>query len=628
MRLEVFLAQLQDVKQMPSGYAARCPAHDDQIRSLMVNEGDQVEIVLHCHAGCTTDEVVAAMGLRIEELTGQPFLKESYPYHGMDGEVVWTQQRWANPKTFKSVPRLPAPAQRPLFRLPWLLAAPPGSIVYIGEGEQDVITLVSHGYVATCNVGGAGPGKWLPHYKRWLAGFRVKVLADNDTAGLKHAYFIAADLAGWVESVEVLVSPIGKDVTDLFAAGYGVDDLVDAPSEATTMFTLASEITPVEITWAWQSYIPFGKLTMFEGDPGDGKSLLTLELAARWSTGRPSPDGSTLHPPFPVILVSAEDDAGDTIVPRLVQAGANLEHIIVVSHGVDPALPFDFVRDREYLVAKIREVGARVVIFDPLTAFMPDGTDTHNDMSVRKALYVPKLLAEETGCAVIVVRHLNKNHGGKALYRGGGSIAFTAAARCTYLISPDPEDPELRVFVCQKSNLARRPAALLYSISGDQTDWGEVPRITWHGRREITPQELLDGPAKPDPTGRAVGQTIAVDFLLTFTAGKPPQQWRHDIIAAGADAGINARALERARPAARLRLVYGPEGRATSYWLHPDQPTPDGFTDATLRNQNPPFHQNTASGPNRPRDGFVAEWPPGDYGESLEDEPFEDPEGE
>ena len=565
MELPDFLDRLDNVKSLAGGqYGARCPAHEDRVSSLSVAAGQQGGIVVRCFAGCTAESVVAALHLTMADLAGIPEWVATYVYTDEFGRALYAVERWANPKTFRAV-NMPEPAGRVLYQLPavnW--AREHGAILYVVEGEKDCDNLAAVGIPATTGAGGAG--KWLPQYSQQLAGCRVVVVADNDVPGRAHARRVAAELRATVAELALAVPTFGKDVSDLLAAGYGMDAL--EPLSATEAIGAydASTIPVRPISWAWQDYMALGKLSLIEGDPGDGKSLLTVDLAARWSTGRTMPDGTNGVGPWTVVMVSAEDDPEDTIVPRLLAAKADLHRVVCVPHGADPAIPFSLTVDLPGLELKIRESAARIVCMDPLSAFLGEKTDSHNDASVRRALYPLKLLASRTGVAVVVVRHLNKGTGGKAIYRGGGSIAFTAAARATFNVGPHPEDPELRVMTCVKSNLARRPPALGYRIE----NVGMHPHIEWQGMVDIDAQTILDG-SDGELAKRRTGRKLEREFLAEALAAGP-LSWA-EIMVLGRDNGFREMTLVRARNDLKLVKVAGPGGGRGVRWALPQIPT-------------------------------------------------------
>jgi putative DNA primase/helicase len=581
MELADVLDKLENVRSLPSGYSAKCPAHEDRVSSLMVNKGRTQPVVVHCHAGCAVEDVLAAIGLTSADLMGKAEIEQRYEYLNADGSVAYVMQRWRNPKTFRAEGKLPAPADRVLYQLPALAwARSAGATVHIVEGEKDVDRLVSMGLVATCNVGGAG--SWLGHYGKSVEDCHVLIIADTDPVGRAHAREVAANCVQYAATVRLVVPRHGKDVSDLLDAGYTLDEVDELAWTEELATYVAANVKTRRVDWAWQGYIPLGKLTIVEGDPGDGKSVLTLDLTARWSAGKPLPDGSDPTGPYRVILVSAEDDMADTIVPRLFAAGARLEGVELVPHGATPDKPFEFARDLEALERRVVETGARIIVFDPLTAFLSAGTDTHNDMQVRHALYPLKALAERTRAAVLCVRHLNKGgQGVKAIYRGNGSIAFTGAARVGFLVGVDPDNPRGRLLACVKSNLALKPPSMRYEI--ESTPDG-TPYVAWHGTSGVDAQGALDGPKRAseiddETAANNRARQYEIEFLEDLLADGP-MAWR-EIVAAGKAEGFADRSLRRARADIGLVKLTGDGGNRDARWSLRSTPDANESQDGT-----------------------------------------------
>lgn len=570
------LDRLEAVKTSGSGYSARCPvaerhSHGDASPSLSVGEGEAGAVLVHCHGGCPTEDVVAAVGLTMADLAGAPVLVETYVYTTEDGATaLYSVQRWANPKTFRCVPGLPPPAERVLYALPWVAyARTTATPLYVVEGERDVNTLLARNVPATCNPGGASKGKWLPHYSAALAGCTVIVVADNDEPGRAHARAVAASVTGHAKHVSLAVPGYGKDITEMLGSGYGLEALQPLP-EAGALPALESRMVHTKaVDWAWPHYFPFGKLSTVEGDPGDGKSTLTVDLAARWSSGMALPDGASHGGPFPVLLISAEDDVEDTIVPRLRAAGAALERVFLLTSGADPTQPFDLGVDLDALETFVRERGVRVVVLDPLAAFLPDKADSHSDHSVRKSLYPLHLLAGRTGAAVIAVRHLSKS-ATKAIYAGNGSIGMIAAARAGFLVRVHPTDENARILAPIKCNLTAKPATLAYRITWDEANG--VGRIAWEGAVDVSAQDAMDGEQGAD---ERTARDDAADFLLQVA--DQPLRWQ-EIATRGRKEGHPEITLRRARGGALVKITT-PRAMPWSdenvlpgrHWIRPDK---------------------------------------------------------
>lgn len=579
MELDELLQRLEHVQHQPSGISARCPSHADSVNSLSVDSGRNGGIVVRCHANCRVEDVMSALGLRMSDLAGKPHVVETYVYTDDSARPIYSVQRWANPKTFKCVPGLPPVAERRLYRaeaLAW--ARQRGAQIWIVEGERDANRLADLGLVSTTNCGGAG--KFYPHYAEQIAGCPVTIISDNDAVGRQHARQVAEMCAPFASSVLTLLPRYGKDVSDLLDLGWTLDALDPLPATEGLAAVSAANVVTRPVTWAWPGYIPFGAVCLFEGDPGDGKSIMSMDLAARWSSGAPLPDGSRHDGPYRVLAVSAEDDLGSTVVPRLRSAGADLRRVELVTHGSDPSKPFTISTDMPALARHVLDNDIKIILFDPLMAFVGDETDSHNDHAVRRALFPLFALARDTGAAVITIRHLNKGQG-KAVYRGGGSIAFIGAARSAYTIGRDAEDPERRVMACVKMNIARQPASLAYSINDSTTG----PILEWHGTVDADAQRIVDGGHyNPDDAD-------ILQFLNTIVE-KDPMTWK-EIVKAGSEDGWSEAQLRRRRRRSRLVKITGGEGNRSTRW---------GYLDHQVRADThlhgiPPFSSLTATSP-------------------------------
>lgn len=279
-----------------------------------------------------------------------------------------------------------------------------------------------------------------------------------------------------------------------------------------------SEVKPQQVEWLWPDRIPFRKITLLDGDPGLGKSTLTMSIAALVSTGQPMPLGSQRREAAGVVVVSLEDGLADTIRPRLEAAGADLLRVYALT-GIGPELRTPTLPDDLPEIERVvREHRARLVIFDPLMGVLGEGIDAHKDQHVRRALAPVAAFAERTGAAVVVVRHLNKSGGAQAIYRGGGSIGITGAARSVMLVAKDPDNPEGRVLASVKSNLGQQPKALRFGLVVSPLNG--YPLVGWAGTCGLTADELV---APPENEGRenAEARRTAEQFLRTELASGP-----------------------------------------------------------------------------------------------------------
>jgi len=291
--------------------------------------------------------------------------------------------------------------------------------------------------------------------------------------------------------------------------------------------TRLADVAPEQVAWLWPGYIPLGKLTVLDGDPGNGKSTLTTDLAARVTNGAPMPDGckSDLDGPANVILVSAEDGPGDTIRPRADAAGADVRrvHLLTDVESRDDAdrpirRLWTMPQDLDVLRVLIDQTGSRLVVLDPLSAVLSGSVDSYRDQDVRGALRPLHDVADATGAAILIVRHLTKSGGANALYRGGGSIGIIGAARAGLIVAKDPDDEDgpTRILAPNKNNLAPMAASLRYELE-DAPEFG-CARVHWLGPTTHSANSLLAEPTSEDE--RSERDEIA-DMLKEATAGEP-----------------------------------------------------------------------------------------------------------
>ena len=258
---------------------------------------------------------------------------------------------------------------------------------------------------------------------------------------------------------------------------------------------LLSEVETQDITWLWEKRIPRGKITVLDGDPGMGKSL----IAACVSTGRPMPDG-TPGKQGGVILIAPEDSPEETLKPRLEAAGGDPSQVLLLNtvEDLDPKRrkiydrPFSLAQDLEILEDAIKRMQAVLVIIDPLMAVLGNTIDSSRDQSVREVFTPLAQLAERTGCAILMIRHLSRGSAGHPLYRGAGSIGIIAAARSGLIVAPDPSDEQRRVLAPTKHNLSQPASNLTYQVIENAQG---IPSIHWLEENHHPVQALLSQPA-------------------------------------------------------------------------------------------------------------------------------------
>lgn len=316
------------------------------------------------------------------------------------------------------------------------------------------------------------------------------------------------------------------------------------------IITTLAEVAPERVEWLWDGRLPAGKLVVLDGDPGAGKTTLSLDIAARLSDGRDWPDGGRLDP-VDVLLASAEDGLADTIRPRLDAAGADVTRVHAITNVsyVDEAgatrLRSLTLADTVAIESAIRRYNARLLVIDVLMAFWPSRVDTHRDSDVRSVLSDLARVADRTGCAVLLLRHLNKGGSSNPLYRGGGSIGIVGAARCAMIAATDPDDESRRVLAVTKSNLAATPTALAYRLV-DAPEHG-CARIEWLGESAHQAGDLLDH--NPADHGE---RDEAVDWLRSYLEDNGGEVQAADALRDAIRDGISKTTLHRARKKAGI----------------------------------------------------------------------------
>jgi hypothetical protein len=536
----------------------------------------------------------------------------AYPYHGACGHLLFETCRYV-PKDFRQrrpdgtggyvwnlddVPRV-------LYRLPELLAADPAAWVFACGGEKDADAVAALGCVATCNPCGEG------HWGRLISdsalhGRRLCIVVHKDVVGRKHAQDVGRRLHGKATEIRLLELPDAitgavNDAADWVEAHDGQDneelaalllalaekaprysppaeaEPQDAPDDTETdsqaVLVVLANVTPERLCYLWPARIPLGKVTLFFGDPGVAKSLLTLDMAARVSRGMPWPDlPGERTTPGGVVLLSAEDDPADTIVPRLMAAGADLRRIVVlqaVKHINGSSAYFNLTQDMPALEDAIRRTpDCCFVVIDPITAYL-GGTDGHKNADIRGLLAPLAGLAARYGVAILCVTHMNKGAAGRALYRAMGSLAFIAAARAAWLIVEDDKDPLRRLMLPAKMNLAKHPNGLAYRINERLVDSiGPVGYVDWEKEPVLMTADTALAAAAADPEHRTALDTAAEWLRTVLAAGPMTAKAIQDESKSAGMAWPTVRRAQDMAGAKTRKQGFGAEG--AWYWFLPD----------------------------------------------------------
>jgi len=456
------LSRLPGAKQSGDYWTAPCPlpGHQTPAGHLTLKDAGDKALVT-CQGGKHTYEDICHT-LGFDSLTyngngAEAKIIATYDYTDSDGNLLYQVVRY-DPKDFKQrhldgngiwVWNIRG-IKSVLYRLPEVLkAVREGQTIYICEGEKDADNLAKLGLTTTTNSGGAE--KWQTEYSELLKGALVIILPDRDAPGERHAVRIATSLYNKAKSIKIVDLPDRgshhvKDVSDWLAAGGTVSELEHLAGEMLeykpkenegVSLVCIAEVEPETVSWLWFPYIPKGKLTLLEGDPGVGKSWVSLAIATAVSLGK-----------------------GLTILESLIQQ-------------VKPAL----------------------VIIDPLVAYLGAGVDIHRANETRAVMAKLADIAERYTVAILTVRHLTKGGTLKPIYRGLGSIDLAAACRSVLMAGCDPDNPQKRGLVQIKSNLAPMGKAIGYELRDAGFYWTGESDLTW---QRILSAEETDGKSALD----------------------------------------------------------------------------------------------------------------------------------
>ena len=385
---------------------------------------------------------------------------------------------------------------------------------------------------------------------------RVFLCLDADKAGEDACKRLAALLPDTVSVTRI--QSCMKDWNDVLVHRAGIPNrnyfksiVLKEPSKPETVKIIRMsdvELTPVD--WLWKPYLPFGKLSVLQGNPGEGKTYFAMHLAAACTNGKLLPNMERMEP-FNVIYQTAEDGLGDTVKPRLIEAGADLDRVLVIDDS-----EVQLTLSDERIEKAIIENNARLVIIDPIQAYLGADVDMNRANEVRPIFMRLGQVAQRTGCAILLIGHLNKAAGMQSLQRGLGSIDIAAAVRSVMFIGKLKHDPTMRILTHEKSSLAPPGVSLAFSL-------GDEGGFRWVGEYDITADEMLSG-IEPQ---RETKTQQAKDLICTLLAGGK-QVLSEDIDKAALERGIPGRTVRDAKrelgDALKSKIV---EGRKKVFWM-------------------------------------------------------------
>lgn len=437
-----------------------------------------------------------------------------------------------------------------------------GNQLFVFEAPIDLLSFIclypqdwqKRNYLALGGVSGKALDRFLSERKDTP---KVFLCLDSDTAGSEACTRLAQSIPSEIAVIRLV--PARKDWNDVLRQQGDIPSrkfiaetitLRELPTAQPVPMLRMADVALTSVDWLWFPYIPFGKLTIIQGNPGEGKTYFAMRLAAACTNRKPLPGMETLEP-FNIIYQTAEDGLGDTVKPRLMEADADLERVLVIDDRDTPLTLAD-----ERIARAIRENNARLVIIDPVQAFLGADVDMNRANEVRPIFRSLGDIAQATGCAIVLIGHLNKAAGTQSTYRGLGSIDITAAVRSLLFIGKLKDSPTTRVLIHEKSSLAPPGQSLAFSL-------GDEKGFEWIGAYDITADELLAG----TDTAKTESKTAQARMLILELLANGKRMPSAELEKAVNERGISSRTMRTAKSRIGDRLVTEKDGTAWVCYL-------------------------------------------------------------
>ena len=392
---------------------------------------------------------------------------------------------------------------------------------------------------------------------------KVYLCLDNDQAGQDACKRLADELDDHYEVLQLI--PVLKDWNEIlqhweevpkpcYCVGFRrvpSPDEKPSPAEIPVPVICMNDVRETEVQWLWKPYIPYGKISLMQGMPGEGKTYTAMNILAACTNRVLLPGMDNPLEPFNVIYQTAEDGLGDTIKPRLMAAGADLTKVFIIDDREEPLSLID-----QRIEKVIRQRHVKLCVIDPLQAFLGAKVDMNRANEVRPIFMQLGQVAERTGCAFLLIGHLNKSAGMQSLTRGLGSVDIAASVRSIMFVGKLKQDPDVRILTHEKSSLAPPGSSLAFSLGSEEG-------FHWIGEYEITSDELLDG-AQP----KRENKTSTAQALLRTMLADGKQLLSEELERAALEKGIPSRTLRLAKQKMGAELQWKIlENHKKVYWL-------------------------------------------------------------
>lgn len=319
-------------------------------------------------------------------------------------------------------------------------------------------------------------------------------------------------------------------------------------------FIWYSDVIPSKVDWLWYPFFPCGKISVVQGDPGCGKSLLMMDVIARLTTGRTMPDGKSRNP-INVIYQCSEDGREDTIRPRLERAGADCSRVAYINEDI-----CSVTLDDEIIRKTIISVDAKLLVIDPFQAYLGD-SDLSNASRMRRIMRTLGVWASAFNCAIVLVGHLNKKTSQNELYRGLGSVDIMALARSVIQVEKSEEESSIRYYKQVKNSLSSVGPVLSFMIDRN----GKLEWIS-----DITDEKNDGHLFSEDQFGEKTNGKTEAAALALFQILSPGPVAASSIVRMVSEKNISERTIKHAK---KIMGVVSFRKNGQWYWSLPNSST-------------------------------------------------------